>query len=221
MGKVCCLCGRKIGMLDGGIRYFQNEKEFHICEKCVYQVNVLVEASDGKFINEEYIDEARTYVTQTMQNNKGIMSNDNKTFFINLLSEVDKGIQKSQEKKEEQERQAKDKEQRKQNFMVTTGYDFQGYNIKKYIDIVSCEYVIGTGVFSEFMASFSDTFGASSNTFSDKIAKSKQQVLEQMKIDAIELGANALIGIDFDILTFNNNMIAVSGNGTAVYIETE
>ena len=40
-----------------------------------------------------------------------------------------------------------------------------------------------------------------------------------MKSETVEVGGNALIGIDFDILTFNNNMIAVSGNGTAVYIE--
>lgn len=30
---------------------------------------------------------------------------------------------------------------------------------------------------------------------------------------------NAIIGIDFDITTFNNNMIAVLGTGTCVKIE--
>ena len=33
------------------------------------------------------------------------------------------------------------------------------------------------------------------------------------------MGANAVIGVDFDYLTFSNNMIGVVANGTAVNIE--
>ena len=43
--------------------------------------------------------------------------------------------------------------------------------------------------------------------------------LENMISNAMEIGANAIIGIDFDIITFSNNMIAVSINGTAVVIK--
>lgn len=222
MAKICCLCGKKVGVFEAESQYSQNQITISCCEKCAEHINWLIEVSKGSSIptvNKKYIDESRNYIISTMKSNGDTMSTENKTFFTNLLLEVDEGIRKAQERKEEQERQTKDKEQRKQNFMVTTGYDFQGYSIKKYIDVVSCEYVIGTGVFSELMASFSDTFGTSSNAFSDKIAKAKQEVLKQMKDKSIDIEGNALIGIDFDILTFNNNMIAVSGNGTAVYVE--
>ncbi|HBC98311.1 MAG TPA: hypothetical protein DC053_01320 [Lachnoclostridium sp.] len=33
------------------------------------------------------------------------------------------------------------------------------------------------------------------------------------------MGGNAIIGVDFDFFTLNNNMIAVSANGTSVIIE--
>lgn len=36
---------------------------------------------------------------------------------------------------------------------------------------------------------------------------------------ALQLGANAIIGVDFDIMTIGNNMIVVSANGTAVIIK--
>ncbi len=40
-----------------------------------------------------------------------------------------------------------------------------------------------------------------------------------MIINAMTVNANALIGVDFDITTFSNNIIAVSANGTAVVIK--
>ena len=40
-----------------------------------------------------------------------------------------------------------------------------------------------------------------------------------MILNAMTMDANAIIGIDFDITTFSNNMIGVSANGTAVVVE--
>ena len=39
------------------------------------------------------------------------------------------------------------------------------------------------------------------------------------KVNCIDKGGNAIIGIDFDYITFSNNMIGVVANGTAVRIE--
>ncbi|MCI8389973.1 MAG: YbjQ family protein [Roseburia sp.] len=38
---------------------------------------------------------------------------------------------------------------------------------------------------------------------------------------ALNVGANAVIGVDLDLMTLTNNMIVVSANGTAVLIEEE
>ena len=47
----------------------------------------------------------------------------------------------------------------------------------------------------------------------------KKLALEDLIKKALYVGANAIIGIDFDIMTLSSNMIAVSANGTAVTIE--
>ena len=81
------------------------------------------------------------------------------------------------------------------------------------------EIVLGTGFYSELSASISDLLGTSSKTFEGKLSQAKRAAQEQMIINAMTLNANALIGVDFDITTFSNNIIAVSANGTAVVIE--
>lgn len=50
-----------------------------------------------------------------------------------------------------------------------------------------------------------------------KVAK-KRAYNELIQI-ARNLGANALIGVDFDYVTLSSNTIGVSANGTAVTIE--
>lgn len=108
---------------------------------------------------------------------------------------------------------------RKTTFMTTTGYNFEGYAIKKYLNIVNGKIVLGTGFLSELSASVTDFLGTTSGTIQGKIGKAKAMALENMIQSALGLGANAIIGIDFDITTLSNNIIAVSANGTAVVIE--
>lgn len=104
-------------------------------------------------------------------------------------------------------------------FKVTTGYNFENYNITEYKDIVTGETVLGTGIISEFSAQIGDFLGTNALGYEGKLEKGKNYCLQIIKHKAISLGANAIIGIDFDIMTIGNNMIVVSANGTAVTIE--
>lgn len=49
--------------------------------------------------------------------------------------------------------------------------------------------------------------------------EAKKAAYDQMIHNALVQGANALIGVDFDYITFSNNILGASANGTAVYIE--
>lgn len=105
--------------------------------------------------------------------------------------------------------------------MVTTGYNFDGYKITKYIDIIQSEIVLGTGFLSEISATVTDTLGISSSTMSNKLSEAKREVQYTLIRKSIKSGANATIGIDFDITTLRNNILVVSATGTAVVIEQE
>ncbi len=107
------------------------------------------------------------------------------------------------------------------NHLLTTGYDFQGYIIKKYLGIVSGETVLGTGFLSEFRASFSDFFGTKSNSFEKKLEEAKTAATRKLISNSLSMGGNALIGVDFDYITFSNNIIGIVANGTSVLIEKQ
>lgn len=113
------------------------------------------------------------------------------------------------------------KENIKNYFKVTNGYNFCGYNITKYLGLVSGEVVEGTGMVSDLRANFSDIFGTTSKTYSEKIKRIKKAALSDMISEATSLGANAIIGISYNSMIFTGNMIGISVNGTAVYIEPE
>lgn len=105
------------------------------------------------------------------------------------------------------------------NFMMTTGYTFEGYAIKKYVRVISGECVLGTGFLSEFESSLSDFWGTNSSAFSTKLDQAKENSTKQLVAEALSLEANAIIGVDFDYITFSNNMLGVVANGTCVVIE--
>lgn len=51
------------------------------------------------------------------------------------------------------------------NFLITTGYQFEGYSINKYYNLINSQVVLGTGIFSEADAKFSDFIGSTSSLF--------------------------------------------------------
>ena len=106
-----------------------------------------------------------------------------------------------------------------ENYMMTTGYEFNGYKITRYMGVISGQVVLGTGFLSEFTASFADFFGEESNKFADKLETAKNAAVEKLIIKSADKGGNAIIGVDFDYITFHGNMIGVVANGTSVVIE--
>ena len=137
---------------------------------------------------------------------------------MNINSEIDKIKQKDKESEEtiEKIRKAIINEE---GILITTGYNFEGYKIVSYKNIVHGEVVLGTGIFSDFSAAVNDLLGTTSGIMEGKLSKAKTIAQNQMIRNCICKGANALIGVDYDVMTLGNNMIVVSANGTAVVIE--
>ena len=50
------------------------------------------------------------------------------------------------------------------NFLITTTPTFEGRQIKSYLGVLNTNIVIGTNIFSDFAASFTDVFGGNSGT---------------------------------------------------------
>lgn len=115
------------------------------------------------------------------------------------------------EKKEKEEKLLSD-------FLITTGYQFDGYNIDKYFNLINSEVVLGTGIFSELDAKVSDMFGSISEKFEHKLNDAKKLAVQRIINSAIEINSNAIIGFKFEMFSLSNNILSVSAYGTAVRI---
>ena len=105
---------------------------------------------------------------------------------------------------------------------LTTGFDFQGYFITEYVDVIFDEILVGLGFGKALMSSLDNMFSALSGSEAtemiDKLNSVKTTLRDRVIRKAREKGANALIGIDFESSKLGD-LIMVSMTATAVKIE--
>lgn len=106
--------------------------------------------------------------------------------------------------------------------LITTTPNIEGKKITEYKGLVSGEAILGANLFKDLFASITDVIGGRSGAYERELRKAKDIALEEMKAEARNLGANAVIAIDLDYETIGSgggNMLMVSASGTAVTIE--
>lgn len=107
-------------------------------------------------------------------------------------------------------------------FIFSTTGNIERGNIIRYIDVVCTNVIVGTNVFSDFAASFTDFFGGKSNSYKRKLDMIYNEAKKEIKHKAIQLGANCIIGfkVDFDEISGKDkSMFMISASGTACLVE--
>ena len=104
--------------------------------------------------------------------------------------------------------------------LLTTTSTIEGGKITRYYGIVSGETIIGANVFRDFLAGIRDFFGGRSGSYEQVLREAKESAMREMEERAMELGANAVVGIDLDYETIGQggSMLMVTCSGTAVVI---
>ena len=104
--------------------------------------------------------------------------------------------------------------------LFTTTPIIEGCPIKQYLGIVTGETIIGANAIKDFKAGLTDFFGGRSGTYERVLIQAKDNSMNEMANRAAQMGANAVIGIDFDYETIGNSgsMLMVACSGTAVII---
>lgn len=108
------------------------------------------------------------------------------------------------------------------DFLISTTDNIDGGAIKKYIDTVCANIVVGTNFFSDFTASFTDFFGGRSGTYQRKLEMIYEEAKKGIEAKARAVGANAVVGlkIDFDQISGKGmSMFMVSVCGTACVVD--
>lgn len=105
--------------------------------------------------------------------------------------------------------------------IVTTTNSIEGKKIVEYKGIVFGEVISGVDFVKDIAAGFTNFFGGRSGSYEQELVQARYNALEELKANAQNAGANAVIGVDFDyeVLGQGGNMLMVTASGTAVVIE--
>ncbi|MEZ5706535.1 MAG: YbjQ family protein [Burkholderiaceae bacterium] len=103
------------------------------------------------------------------------------------------------------------------NFFLSTTTP-PGIETSQYLGVVNGEAIIGANIFRDLFSSVRDVVGGRAGGYERALAGARDAALEDMIEAAKELGANGVIGMDFDyeVLGEANGMMMVAVSGTAV-----
>lgn len=104
--------------------------------------------------------------------------------------------------------------------ILSTTPTIEGRPIREYRGVVSGETIIGANFVKDFFAGITDVIGGRSGSYEKVLAEGRETSLREMSARAKAMGANAVVGIDFDyeVLGKNGSMLMVAVSGTAVVV---
>lgn len=105
--------------------------------------------------------------------------------------------------------------------IMTTTPSIEGKHITRYHGVVNGEAILGANIFKDLFAGIRDIVGGRAAAYEKELRKARQIALKEIEQQALELGANAVVGIDIDYETVGSQggMLMVSVSGTAVTIQ--
>jgi len=103
-------------------------------------------------------------------------------------------------------------------FLATVMPSGDGARVAAYLGIVNGEAIIGANLFRDLFSSVRDVVGGRAGGYERALAGARDAALDDMRAAAKALGADGVVGIDFDyeVLGEANGMMMVSVSGTAV-----
>ena len=104
---------------------------------------------------------------------------------------------------------------------VTTTDTLDGREITDYRGIVAGEAVIGANVVSDIAAGIRDVVGGRSGSYENKIETGRREAMGDIRAEAEQLGADAVVGATFDYEEMAEGMLWVNLSGTAVQTRRE
>ena len=97
--------------------------------------------------------------------------------------------------------------------IITTTGSIEGRTISAYMGVVGGEAVMGSNFIRDFFARVTDTLGG---RYQKEIRNARAHALADMKEEAADIGADAIVGISVDVEVIGDSMLMVTVSGTAV-----
>ncbi len=217
MAEFCVNCNKKIGFWEDAALYVAGEKP--ICSQCARPITECFEKLS--YANAEDLAKIEVQLTEICNN----------TYNAELSKLIAKKFSERRmqmgllttEEKEEKSRQKDAYEDKVINLPMTTTNNFEGYKIEKYIKVISEEIIFKNSFWKRLDAGLEDLGNAFSfretemTGAGELIANAREYALEKFKRKAVDIGANAVVGVEFES-SFGSDIARVAIFGTAVII---
>jgi len=102
--------------------------------------------------------------------------------------------------------------------IVSTTPTLEGRPVGEYLGVVAGEAILGANIFRDVFAGIRDVIGGRSGSYEKVLREAREQAMKEMQEAARRLGADAIVGIDYDYETLGDtgSMLMVAVSGTAV-----
>ena len=102
--------------------------------------------------------------------------------------------------------------------IVSTTPSIEGRPVRDYLGVVAGEAILGANIFRDVFAGIRDVIGGRSGSYEKVLSEAREAALREMQDEARRLGADAVVGVDYDYETLgaNGSMLMVAVSGTAV-----
>jgi uncharacterized protein YbjQ (UPF0145 family) len=105
--------------------------------------------------------------------------------------------------------------------LITTQDQLEEYHIKRTLGMVQGSTIRARHIGTDILAGLRNIVGGEVHEYTKMLAESREQALDRMKIEADELGANAIVCMRFTTSTIMSGMAEFLAYGTAVIVEPE
>lgn len=102
--------------------------------------------------------------------------------------------------------------------ILTTAPSLDGYRTEV-VEVITAECAFGMNFFRDFFAATSDFFGGRSKATQKILRDARKTCLDELRLEAARVGANAVIAVDLDYSEFSGqgkSMLFLVASGTAV-----
>ena len=127
---------------------------------------------------------------------------------------------RTQAKVEEVRQHEKAENKKIEQVLLTTETYPKDLQILERVEIVTAECAFGMNIFKDLFASVRDIVGGRSKAVQNTMRDARRTVLYELKKEAYEVGANAVVGVDLDYVELSaaGSMVMLVASGTAVKV---
>jgi uncharacterized protein YbjQ (UPF0145 family) len=102
------------------------------------------------------------------------------------------------------------------SIIVTTGNDIAGHQIRQYLGVVRGIVVRSPNIAQGFLGGLKQLVGGNIEVYAEVCETARREAYDRMVKHALDVGADAVIGMRYDATEFSQNVTEVLAYGTAV-----